>query len=211
MDEYLESDEVLDALGEIDEALLESDEMDEMDERVRRRRRFRPPVPSGKGLYKPRPTGNYVTQVQLRTALARVGGQIKTQADATKAVGTRLGTLTDRVDREAAARKKDTAAVRQDVRRSSEMGILPMLLARPPKIETKTEKVTVSVPPATAGGTPTSKEIDVVTNVSVASTDNTNLLLVVMMMAGMGQSFGGTQQGDSMQTMLPLVLLLGQR
>src|SRR5437763_2875997 len=91
-------DEALNGLTEILED-IESDESDESDEA---RKPYRPRVPSGRGLYKQRPTGNYVTQVQLQAALARVGQQIKTNATATKAVSAR-------VDKEMIARKKETA------------------------------------------------------------------------------------------------------
>jgi hypothetical protein len=177
---------------------IESDDT-EYEENEERRRRRTPPlktkVPTGSGLYKARPTGNYVTQVQLNAALTRVGGQIKTAADATKAVTARVNTLGSRVDSETAARKKETTALRKDLSSGRMMSILPLLLTKPPaltSIKFEGEAATKKVESAEYG-----------------AADILPIALMLMMggMGGGGDSKGGD---DSMMMMLPLILIMSQ-
>lgn len=212
MADTYEMDELLEDFGDDIEALeaFESDESDELAERRGRRSRFRPRVPTGRNLYKPRmPAGgaNHVTQAQLQTALARVGTQIKASADATKALSTRFNALSDKIDKEIATRRKDTMAIRQGAQSSQQMAILPLLLARPSPPEVKTEKLTFK---DEAGN---NKTVEVVTSVVPKKDDST--MLVVLMMMMMGSTGSGTpgQAGtgsDGMMAMLPLILLLNR-
>src|SRR2546423_4838089 len=78
------------------------DESDDTSEARPRRRPFRPKVPSGGGLYTPRPQGNYVTQVQLKAAMDRVGGQIKSIGETTKALSARVNSVSDQLHKETA-------------------------------------------------------------------------------------------------------------
>jgi hypothetical protein len=212
MADTYEVDEMLEAFPEDVEAMdgLESDESDEFAE-WRGRRGFRPRVPTGRNLYRPRPQGNYVTQTQLQTALGRVGAQIKASGDATKALSTRFNTLTERVDKEIATRRKEDTALRQDARRGQEMGILPLLLARPSPPEVKTEKITV---PGDATGTV--KTVEVVTSVTPKKDDSTMLIVLMMMMSSStGSTAGREGSGDGggmggMMAWLPLILLMNR-
>ena len=178
----------------------ETDETDETDEARRgggrrggRRGSPRPKVPSGQGLYKPRPTGNYVTQVQLKSAMDRVGAQIKTNADATKAVNTRVNVVNDRVDKETATRKKENADLNKKIKKSQEAGLLPLLLQKAPEKETKT------LTGVTVNGV-ANQNIEVVTNVKQPS-DNLLPLLLIM---GMG---GGMGSDDSSMGLMAVALL----
>jgi LysM repeat protein len=197
MNGYYTEDESLESLGEILED-IESDESDEFDEARRplRRPMPRPRVPNGRGLFRARlpggqtPGANYVTQTQLQAALARVGAQIKTNADATTAVANRANALSSRLDQETAARKKETTALRKDLKGSRDMSILPLLLTKPPEL-------TLTRQNANDNNSP-------ITNVAVKSADNTLPLLLIMMMGGMG----GEGKGDDNNMMLMLALVM---
>jgi hypothetical protein len=195
-----ESDEDLNGMADILED-LESDEMDESDESDearRRRRSFKPRVPTGKGLYRSRPTTQNVTQVQLQAALARVGAQIKTHADATKAVSTRLNALNERLDKEAATRKKADVGTKREAQRSREMSLFPLLLQQAPKVETKTIQV---LKPGAEAGTFTSEDVQVVTKVDTSSSSNMLPLILMMGMGGEGSS------DNNMMMMMALVMM----
>lgn len=186
-----ESDEGFESVAELLED-IESDESDESDEAEarggnrRRLRAIRPKVPSGKGLFRPRPTSQNVTQVQLQAALTRVGAQIKTNADATSAVGTRVNTVNSRVDAEIVARKKETGAIKKELSNGKMMGILPMLLTKPPKLT----HLTIS------NGQ--------VTNQVYEKQDN---LLPLIMLMGMGSGEG---KGDDNNMMLMALVLMNK-
>lgn len=199
---YYTEFEALESLLDSDgyESVFEMDESDESDEsdearrsRQRRRAGARPRVPSGQGLYKARPTGTYVTQVQLKSAMDRVGAQIKTNADATKAVNTRVNVVNDRVDKEAAIRKKENAELNKKIKKGQEASLLPLLLQKAPETETKTITATV-------GGVP-DQSIDVVTKVKQPS-DNLLPLLLIMGMGG-----GGSGSDDSSMGLMAIALL----
>ena len=175
----------------------ESDESDESDEARRGRRRragVRPKVPSGQGLYKPRPNGNYVTQVQLKSAMDRVGSQIKTNADATKAVNTRVNVVNDRIDKETSTRKKENADLNKKIKKGQEASLLPLLLQKAPEKEVKT------LAGVTVNGVP-NQTVEVVTNVKQPS-DNLLPLLLIMGMGG-----GGMGSDDSSMGLMAIALL----
>lgn len=190
-----ESDEGFESVADLLEDIEsdESDESDESEERTRRRTRpFRAKVPSGRGLYKPRPSGNYVTQVQLQAALTRVGGQIKTNAEATKALSGRVNTITKRVDDEAIARKKEIGAVKKEVSSARQMGILPLLLTSTPKLKSITIAGTTS---------PASAEFE----------RQDNLLPLVLLMGSGGLGGGDGKGSDDNMMMMMAVLMAGQK
>ena len=66
------------------------------------RRGYRPQQPlkqaKGGGLVPPKPTGDVVTEARLQAALARVGSQIKTNAEATETVTKRVNSAGLRLD-----------------------------------------------------------------------------------------------------------------
>src|SRR4029453_15283991 len=119
-------------VAELLEDIDESEEPIEADEERARFRPFRPKVPSGKGLFRGRPESRYVTQIQLQSALTRVGGQIKATADATKTLSTRVNTLGTDVSKV----RKDVAAVRKEASSGRMMSMLPMLMMKPPALKT---------------------------------------------------------------------------
>jgi hypothetical protein len=190
-------DSVADLLDDIESE--ESEESIESEERTRPRSRpIRPRVPSGRGLFRPRPPigaggGNYVTQVQLQSALTRVGAQIKTSADATKALSGRVNTISQRVDDEATARKKDVAAIKKEVSSARQMGILPLLLTSTPELTEITIAGTTS--PASA---------------KFKRQDNLLPLVLLMGSGGLGGS-GDSKGSDDNMMMMMAVLLSSQR
>ncbi len=194
--------------GELED--FESDETDESDlEAAGRRVNRRPPrVAQGKGLFRPRPstgaTGNYVTQVQLQTALARVSSEIKTNSEAIKTVSTRVTAVsteqtrqTAALKKEAADRRKESDQAKKDVRQIRDMSAILPLLSRP-----KTITLATAVDNLPAG-----------TKVAVDSGDSLSLLLPFMLFGGMGG--GGTGSGseggsDNSMMMMAMVLALGK-
>jgi hypothetical protein len=192
-----ESDDGYESVAELLEDIGSDESDDEANSFNRGRlRAIRPKVPSGQGLFRSRPTGQNVTQVQLQAALARVGAQIKTNADATKAIGTRANTVNSRLDAEFAARKKETVAIKKDLSSSRMMSILPLLLTKPPELKsfTTTDETGAS-------------QTTTVTKSEYAAQDN---LLPLILLMGMGGFGGGDSKSgdDSMAMMLPLVLIL---
>jgi len=183
--------------------MYESDESDESDLSERRRRmaaRRRAPAPrtaTGNQLYRSRPTSQYVTQTQLQSALARVGGQIKTNADAIKTVNSRTTIISTEQTRQAALlkkevsdRKKQDDLIKQDVRQKMELLALLPALSRP-----SAETITTS----------DGKQVRVLTE----SNDSLSLLLPLLLVGGLG-GLGGSGTGGSGtdSNMLLLVLAL---
>jgi hypothetical protein len=124
----------------------------------------------------------------------RVGAQIKTNADATKAVNTRVNVANDRIDKEAATRKKEDAELNKKIKKGQEASLLPLLLQKAPEKEVRTlSGVTVN---GVAGQT-----VEVVTNVKQPS-DNLLPLLLIMGMGG-----GGMGSDDSSMGLMAVALL----
>ena len=205
MSAYYEQDESDESVAELLEN-IESDEAagwDDSEERQRNRLRpFRPKVPTGRGLYKERPNGNTVTQVQLQAAMARVGEQIKTSSDATKALSARVNTLTTRLDAEAAARKKETFAVKKESQSGRMMSILPFLLMQPPKL--------TSFTPTTSGALVADNSVRV-SNATYASQDMMLPLILMMSGGGLGGGGGSTGSDDTMMLLLAVMMMNPQK
>jgi hypothetical protein len=199
---------------EADEAIaemlegLESDEADEADfgEAPRRVSRVRPARPGT--LFTPRPTGNYVTQVQLQAAMQKVEKQIQDNAKAITQVNGRLNTISTEqskivaaVKKESAERKKDTDALKRELQQTRELtAILPLLSA--PKSQALTSD---------AGGLPAG------TKVLVDGGDTLSTLLPLLLLGGLGGSsgggglLGGGSGGGGLDSSMLLVLLLALR
>jgi hypothetical protein len=103
-DEDFEAEYAAEEADEMLDALMESDEDIEWAERRRRRRRRgkappRPPVrtATGASAYKPPAQSGFVTQAQLKDALARVGNDVRRNAMGIKTVNAQLGRLTGQV------------------------------------------------------------------------------------------------------------------
>jgi len=188
---------------ESDESLLEDYESGDEAAPSRRFQPLRPPKrPQGPLYQPPTPNGSYVTHRQLETALARVGGQIKTNTDATQALTSRANSIGVRLDGETATRKKQHETVRKQLQNSSQMAILPLLLQTPPKITVTTD---------TSGAVKGSDNL----NKTIAITDTSSNLLpliLIMSMGGMGGGFGSDSKdsGDNNMMMLMAVLLMSQ-
>lgn len=199
MDELYESDEMFTGFAD-------DTESDESDEAIRRRRPFRPRVPTGRGLYSPRPNTQHVTQVQLQTALARVGRQIKENADATRAVGAKVNETNARLDKEAAERKKQMEAAQKAIKKSRETTILPLLLASKPKLDPQT--VLVPVLGKDAAGKDVVTQVPVLAPGTKIADTSDNLLPLVLLMGMGGDDFG---KGGDDNTMLLMALVLMNR
>jgi hypothetical protein len=193
---------------EYDESSLEDYEAidGEYDEAApsRRFRPFQPKMAKGGNLYKSRPSGNYVTQTQLEAALSRVGGQIKTNAEATEAVNKRVNTTGIRLDEEIARRKKGDEGVRKQIQSAGQMGILPLLLQTPPKIVVKD----AAGQPAALKAAPAGDK----NTVSITASDSSSNLLPLVLLMGMG-GFGGEGKSsdDNNMMLLMIVLLMSQQ
>ena len=187
---------------------LEDYEADEADIMERRRgARYRTPVRTapGTGLFQMRPQAQYVTQTQLQAALARVGAQIKTNADAIKTLNARVATVSADVaaaatalKKEVADRKKETDTLKRDLRQTREMaGIIPLLL-QPHSVTTTSD----------VGG------IQKGTRVMTDSGDSLSAVLPLLLLGGLGTGGGsgsGSGDGGSDSSMLLLALLLARR
>lgn len=195
--------DTMEDLSEIFEDYEMDDSEDTEQDEARGRRgasRFRPPrTPTGRGLFRPRPKAEYVTQVQLQAAMDRVGAQIKANGDAVKQVNTRLNTIGTRIDDEAAARKKETAALRNDLKKGRELSLLPLLMQKAPTVETKSEKVQLQVGSSTV-------EREFLTGVTVKQ--STDILLPLVLIMGMGDSGKST---DDNSMLLILAVMMSQQ
>lgn len=198
---FVELDE-LEALSDTLED-FEFDESDESDEDLMERRAPRrfgraPRTASGRGLFKPRPQTQNVTQTQLQAAMARVGAQIKTNTDAIKTINSRLATIAADQAKHAAAQRKATDTLRKDLRQTREMSaILPLLTApRAPETATLTEA---------AGSLPVGTKVVV----NPPAPDSMSTLLPLLLMSGSGLTGGGGDSDSS--NMLLLALVLGRR
>jgi hypothetical protein len=181
---------------------LESDESDESDEAVRRPfRSFRPPATApGRNLVPPKPQAGYVTEARLEAALARVGAQIKTNADAIKAVNGRLNTVSADISRQAVALKKETEERKKDTARLASQGQLMALL---PLLTTpKTAQLANPVDTIPAGS-----------KVLLDGGDSLSTLLPLLLVGGLGSgtglgSGGGGGDAGSLGGLDPLLLVL---
>jgi hypothetical protein len=199
---------------EADEALdemFEADEADEADEAATpwRRRPPRPSVASGRGLYRPRPTTQYVTQTQLEAALAKVGGQIRTNSSAISTLNNRVAGASAVAKKEAADRKKDTTALKNNLSQTQQMAAIMPLLTQP-------QHITVSETIDDDNG---NAQIPTGTELLVNGNNTTSLLLPLLLMtsvggdssSGGGGLFGGGGGDNSTLLMLALVLGLGNK
>ncbi len=159
--------------------------------------------PQGGGYAQPRPSPSPVTQTQLQAALARVAQDVKTNAEAIKALNGRAAEIGGQLEKHAAVVKKELGEVRGSAKSAREMMILPLLLQTPTKV-TPTP-VTVlpdgTLPPNTT----------VVGQIQVQQPNQMNTMLPLLLL--MGSSGDGSKSsggGDDMM-MLALVLMMSQQ
>jgi len=127
---------------------------------------------------------------ELKTELAAVAASIKK--------------VDDTVDKNTAILDKKVIAlelIQKKAQQGSQMGmLLPLLLSKPPDIESLTVKPTTGLSAATETTLTVSKT-------QYKAGDNLGLLIAVMAMSGSG--FGGGNGNDSMNMLLPLLLIGG--
>ncbi len=148
----------------------------------------------GAGYYRPRTQNRYVTEAQLRTALAKVSRDVKTNAVAITAVGKRVDTVlaeqrkqTDLLRKEIKDRKTEEAKMKSNLQLTS---LLPLL----------TSKSITTVAADTIGGAPVAPG----TKLAV-SPDSLGLLLPMLLL---GDGLGGGGSGGDGSNMLFLALAL---
>ena len=189
--------------GEAMEYFLEDTEADESDESdaEARTRWQRPKVASGSGLFRQRPGTTYVTQQQMQLALARVSAQIKTNSTAVATLTTRVNTVNDTIKKEQAARKKDSEAIRGDVRQMRDMTMLLPFLSG---------STTRSMTANTAGLQQGDKVL--------IQGDTFSQLMPLLLLGGMGSGGGGMFGGsgssggsDNSMMMMMMVLAMSNR
>ncbi len=180
---------------ELEEELEESD-LEEMIESRRRRRR--PRTASGRNLATPRPQGNYVTQAQLATAMAKVSEQIQTNSRAIATVNTRVEAVAAQQEKHVAAIRKEIAErKKQDETQRKNFQQQFMLFALLPLLnKPKTREITIG---------------DEKIKVFVDEGDSLNDILPLLLISGGG--LGGGSGGDSGydNTMMPLLLVMALR
>ena len=137
-------------------------------------------LPAGKGLFKPRPTGQYATQAQLQAGLNRVGAEIRKTAQAIKTMTAQINKINS--DLSAANARQDTeiAKISSDLKKTGEGGkkqnemfMLMTLLQKQPELE--------ATPNADKDA---AKRIT--DNVQIKKQDNLLPLLLMSGMSGMG-------------------------
>jgi hypothetical protein len=148
-----------------------------------------------------------VTQAQLETALAKVGGQIRTNSSAIGQLNSRVAGATAVAKKEAADRKRDTTALKNNLSQTQQMAAIMPLLTQPGHI-------TVSETIDDDNGNP---QIATGTELLVNGNNTTNLLLPLLLMtsvggdsSGGGGMFGGSNDNSTLM-MLALVLGLGNK
>lgn len=151
-------------------------------------------LPAGKGLFTPRPTGQYATQAQLQAGLNRVGAEIRKTAQAIKTMTAQinknnsdLAAANARQDAEIARLSSDMKKTGEGGKKQNEMFMLMSLLQKQPELEVKN-----------AGARIETSE-SVVNNVQLKKQDN---LLPLLLMSGMG----GTGGGDNNMMLMVLAL-----
>lgn len=202
----LTEDEMFEAFDEADEAFDEADEAFDEAARPRGFRRSQVSVARGTPASPQRPAGNYVTQTQLQTAVARLTGQITTNSRAIKAVESRTNTIGAEQTRQSAAlrkeiadRKKATDGLRNDLQQTKQIAALLPLISQPSSIQAFV---------APTSGAPATQQAQVL----VASNNTLNTLLPLLLLTGDSSSGsgGGLLGGsDSTTTLLVLALALG--
>jgi hypothetical protein len=191
-DELLEDElETTEEVGdyEFDDELAALLEEEDEEARVRRR-----PVRTGRGAdyYRPRVTSRYVTQAQLRSALAKISKDVKANAVAIKTVGRRVDSVAAGQKKQARQLKRDLAKMRNSVQMAA---ILPLLTA---KTITVTNDTTIGDTPVAAG-----------TKLAVAPDTLTALLPMFLIgEGGYGTSANAGGAGGESSSMLFLLLAL---
>lgn len=186
----LEDEELFEDEEDFDDAFAESDELEDFLERRRRRRPRRirhGKTGKGTGLFRPRPSGQYVTQTQLQAGLNRVGKQIQTNAESIKKVTAQANRINSELGATTTKLGKEVGELKKEVKKQAETSLLLTLLQPQPELETKNPAATVD----NAG--------EVVGNVQIKR--QSNLLPLVLL-----SSSGGLGGGDNNMLLLALAM-----
>jgi hypothetical protein len=194
---------------EADEAdeLYEPEEADESlwSDLPAQMRMIRPPtVATGRGLYRPRPQTQYVTQAQLQAALARVSAQERTNANAIRQVSSRVSTTAAAVNKEASDRKKETGKIRSNLSQTQQLSAILPFLTQPSSLSATGADVK-----DTAGNT----AIPSGTQLLKDGSNTLSLLLPIFLLSSIGE--GGSAAGgglfgggsDNFSLLFPLILI----
>lgn len=195
---FLEDDDLeLEALDDfdLDEDLDEIFEDDDDDFAERRRRRVRrrrprwrtPRRARGRGYYRRRTTSRYVTQPQLKSALAKVQKDVRTNAAAIKKVNSRVNTVNSEQSRQATALKKEIAERKKETKKLNDSAQMSSLFSL---LTTKTLGTTTSE--AEIGG------LTIPAGTKLAGAPDPMMALLPALMSG----------SDGNNNMLPLALIL---
>lgn len=193
---FLEDDELFEDDGEADlDELAEDDPEDDLSER-RRGRRNRPmrvragKTARGKGYSPPRPSDRPVTQTQFRSAMERIGRDIRQNSESLKKVTAQINKNNARMASESSRQDKEIANLKKEIKKQGETSMLLTLLTPTPKLVAANPTAAVN----TAG--------DVAGAVKVSPPD---ILLPLLLTGGLGGSGGG----DSNNTLLLLAAFGG--
>ncbi len=194
----------LEALGDVGD--YESDDelaaFLEEEEAVRRRRR---PVRTGRGAgyYRARPSGRYVTQTQLQSALGKISKDVKANAVGIKTVGGRVDAVSAEQKKQGEVLKKQAGERKQEIGKLKSglqmASILPLVTSKPPITTTATD---------TIGGV----SVATGTKIAIAPDALTALLPMFLLGDGLGGSSsgsGGNSGGDSSNMLILLLALSG--
>jgi hypothetical protein len=178
---------------------IESESESESESEAAERRRWSPPArATGGGLYKPRPSSNAVSQVQLQAAMARVSDQLKKNSSA-------IGTVNSRVNTVSAVEKKDNEKREKDLKGIQEkiqlLALLPLLIKPSLTLGVAAGNLTPPAGTVNAAGTQAT--------ISADSGNTLNALLPLLLVGGLGGSGGlGSSSDGGMDSGTLLILAL---
>jgi hypothetical protein len=189
--EDYDDDGLEDAFEDLDDDMFMGDDDSEDAERRRRRRRRRRRSRRSRsrargGGYYQRQLKGYATKKELKTALARVGRDVRRNKSGTNANSSRISRLSSSTG-------KAIKTVRKDVDDTKQMFLLTSLLSGDKKYKVTESGNTTAVPVNT---TFTLKD----------ESDSMDKLLPILLMGGLGGSSGS--KGGMMDNPLMLILLL---
>lgn len=187
-EDYEDDDELEDVFDDMDDddMFMEDDDSEDAERRRRRRSRRRRSRSRAKGGgYYQRQLKGYATKKELKTALARVGRDVRRNKSGINANSSRISSLS-------ASTGKAIKTVRKDVDDTKQMFLLTSLLSGDKKY-----KVTQS----------NNAEVPVNTEMTLEDkSDSIDKLLPILMMGGLGGSSGS--KGGMMDNPLMLIVLL---
>ncbi|MCI0394337.1 MAG: hypothetical protein L0332_07035 [Chloroflexi bacterium] len=199
MSMYYEDDlDVLeeDEFSELFDSLTEEDDGYEVAEAFGRRRR--PKVAGGQRYARPRLARKPVSQADFQNSLDRVSKDMKTNAQAIKAINLR--------------QERDAAQIKKSLRKSRDMSLFTLLLTQHPPTTVSTFEVPQNITEGDPDNSQTvviPKGTKLVTDVVHQSGLDTNLIFLLLLMMG-NNGWGDKMNGDE-NSLFPLLFLLTQQ